>query len=76
MGGGKRAEPEALADVPVPCAAPSSLCLSLHPMAQRPALTVKAHIVVRQDGRAIPLGRAPDDHVQQPVGSLNVMLLG
>lgn len=30
--------------------------LPLCPMAQGPALTVEAHIVVRQDGRAIPLG--------------------
>lgn len=40
------------------------------------ALTVEAHIVVGQDGRAVPLGRAPDDHVQQPIGGLNVVFLG
>jgi len=32
--------------------------------------------MVRQDGRAIPLGRAPDDHMQQPIGGLDVMFLG
>lgn len=39
-------------------------------------LTIEAHIVVGEDGRAVPLGGAPDHHVQEAVGRLNVVLLG
>lgn len=46
----------ALANILAPHALPAHSSLLLCPRAQGPALTVEAHIVVRQDGRAIPLG--------------------
>lgn len=38
-------------------------------------LTVEAYIMVGEDGRAVPLGRAPDHHVQEAVRRLDVMFL-
>lgn len=31
--------------------------------------------MVGEDGRAVPLGRAPDHHVQEAIGRLDVMFL-
>lgn len=39
------------------------------------ALTIEAHVMVGEDGRAVPFGRAPDHHVQQAIRCLNVMFL-
>lgn len=41
----------------------------------RDALTIEAHVMVGEDGRAVPFGGAPDHDVQQAVRCLNVMFL-
>lgn len=38
-------------------------------------LTIEAHVMVGEDGRAVPFGGAPDHHMQQAVRGLDVMLL-
>lgn len=40
------------------------------------ALTVETHVMVGEDGRAVPLGGAPDHHVQKAIGRLDVVFLG
>lgn len=39
------------------------------------ALTIETHIMVGEDGWAVPFGRAPDHHMQKAIRRLNVMLL-
>jgi len=38
-------------------------------------LVIEAHVMVGEDGRAVPFGGAPDHDVQQAVRCLNVMFL-
>lgn len=39
------------------------------------ALTIKTHIVVGEDGWAVPFGGAPDHHMQEAIRCLDVMFL-
>lgn len=38
-------------------------------------LTVETHVMVGEDGRAVPLGGPPDHHVQKAIGRLDVVFL-
>lgn len=39
------------------------------------ALTIETHIMVGEDGWAVPFGRAPDHHMQKAIRRLDVMFL-
>lgn len=39
------------------------------------ALTIEAHIMVGEDGWAVPFRRAPDHHMQKTIRRLDVMFL-
>lgn len=39
------------------------------------ALTIEAHIMVGEDGWAVPFRRAPDHHMQKAIRRLDVMFL-
>lgn len=39
------------------------------------ALTIETHIVVGEDGWAVPFGGAPDHHMQEAIRRLDVMFL-
>lgn len=41
----------------------------------RGALTIEAHVMVGEDGWAVPLGGTPDHHMQKAIRRLNVMFL-
>lgn len=38
-------------------------------------LTVQSHVVVGEDGRLVPFGGPPDDHMQHPIRGLDVVFL-
>ena len=49
--------------------------LSARPKAGEGTLTVEPHVMVGEDSWAVPLGGAPDHHVQKAVRRLDVMFL-